>query len=214
MTAIAEESARQLLIQSLPRGLVMGIEEALLAGAQRAFNTATGMHEGHLPHVVGQLRHFFMNESFHRALEIGGASPTAIRGNGIVTGRAGMFTLARLNIPQHFWINGRRSYTRRQLSAANQAIAQLLQPELFDQFVPPNEGTAFFVACFSGKLSYKPDAPLSVQIAVPAPGMRRWIFREPLQNFVESYDRDVSRQVDLAKPTLKKGLVKRENGAA
>ena len=61
-----------LLVRNVPRETLMGIEEALVAGAQRAYASARGMAEGHLPHVVGQLRHFHMNESFHRALAAGG----------------------------------------------------------------------------------------------------------------------------------------------
>jgi hypothetical protein len=88
-----------LLLRSIPRELVLGVEDALNAGAARAYTAAKGMDEGHLPHVVGQLRHFNMNEAFYRALAAAEATPTAIQGNGLVTGRTGVFTLARFNIP-------------------------------------------------------------------------------------------------------------------
>lgn len=119
-------------LRSIPRELVLGVEDALNAGAARAHTAAKGMDEGHLPHVVGQLRHFNMNEAFYRALAVAEATPTAIQGNGLVTGRTGVFTLARFNIPEGFWINGRRSQTRRQTAFANKAIEPLVQPELFD----------------------------------------------------------------------------------
>lgn len=45
-----------LLVANLTREVVMGVEDALEAGARRAFSAASGMDEGHLPHVVGQLR--------------------------------------------------------------------------------------------------------------------------------------------------------------
>jgi hypothetical protein len=67
-----KDSIPDLLQRSLPRALVMAVEEALGVGAQRAHAASKGMHEGHLPHVVGQLRHFHMNEAFHRALAMGG----------------------------------------------------------------------------------------------------------------------------------------------
>lgn len=193
-----------LLRLSLSRELVMGIEEALSVGAQRAHAASKGMDEGHLPHVVGQLRHFHMNEAFHRALEMGEASPTAIRGNGIVSGRAGVFTLARFNIPDGFWINGRRSHTRRQMSFANKAIEPLVQPELFDQYTAPADAVAFFVACFSGSLHIQPDSPMSIQIAVPDREMRGWLFKEPLNAFLQRYEQEPAAQDDLAKPKLKK----------
>lgn len=202
------DSVPALLLRNISRSLVMGIEEALGAGAQRAFGAAKGMDDGHLPHVVGQLRHFHMNESFHRALTVSDASPTGIRGNSIVTGRAGVFKLARFNIPEGFWINGRRSHTRRQMSSANRAIEPLVQPELFAAYVPPTEAVAFFVSCFSGSVHTQPESPTSIQIAVPDRYMRGWLFREPLSEFVRRYDQVPEAQADLAKPKLKKNIGK------
>lgn len=204
-------SIPDLLLRNIPRELVMAVDEGLVVGAQRAHAAAHGMDEGHLPHVVGQLRHFHMNESFHRALAMGEASPNAIRGNGIVSGRSGVFTLARFNVPEGFWVNGRRSHTRRQMSFANKAIEPLVQPELFDQYVAPSEAVAFFVACFSGSLHVQPESPLSVQIAVPDREMRGWLFREPVSVFVQRYEQKPVAQDDLAKPKLKKIDKKQSN---
>lgn len=204
MTAATRDTIPDLLLRNLPRELVMAVEEALVVGAQRAHAAARGMHEGHLPHVVGQLRHFHMNESFHRTLLMADAAPTAIRGNGVVSGRAGVFTLARFNIPEGVWVNGRRSQTRRQMSFANKAIEPLVQPELFDQYAAPSDAVAFFVACFSGSLHIQPESPLSVQIAVPDRNMRGWLFREEVGAFLQRYEQKPMAQDDLAKPTLKK----------
>ena len=203
-----------LLVRSIPRELVLGVEDALNAGAGRAYASAKGMDEGHLPHVVGQLRHFNMNEAFYRALAEGDAAPTAIQGNGLVTGRTGVFTLARFNIPEGFWINGRRSQTRRQMAFANKARAPRGRPWLCDQCQPPAEAVAFFVACFSGSLQVQPQAPTSIQIAVPDRHMRGWLFREPLELFAKRYDADQSSQVDLAMPKLKKNIGKKDVGGA
>lgn len=214
MAGPAVDTIPDLLVRNMPRELTMGIEEALYAGAQRAHVAANGMHEGHLPHVMGQMRHFHMNESFHRALEIGNTSPTAIRGNGIVMGRSGVFTLARFNIHEGFWINGRRSHTRRQMSAANRAIEPLVQPELFDSYLPPTDAVAFFVACFSGSLSIQPETPVSIQIAVPDREMRGWLFREPLDAFLKRYELNLHGQGDHAIPKLKKNISKRKDGTS
>jgi hypothetical protein len=172
------------------------------------------MDEGHLPHVVGQLRHFHMNESFHRTLAAGEVLPTAICGNGIVSGRSGVFTLARFNIPEGFWINGRRSHTRRQMSFANKALEPLIQPELFDQYASPSEAVAFFVACFSGSLRVQPESPVSIQIAVPNGDMRGWLFREPVNVFLQRYEQKPAVQNDLATPTLKKIRKQGNDGTA
>lgn len=203
-----------LLIQNIPRGMVMAVEEALIVGSQRAHAASQGMHEGHLPHVVGQLRHFHMNETFHRALESGAATPSPIRGNGIVSGRSGVFTLARFNIPEGFWINGRRSHTRRQMSFANKAIEPLIQPELFGQYSPPSDAVAFFVACFSGSLHIQPESPTSIQIAVPNRDMRGWLFKEPVGVFLQRYEQAPEVQEDHAKPTLKKSSKQSNDGKA
>lgn len=210
MSGPLKDSIPDLLLRNIPRETVMGVEDALTAGAQRAYAAAHGMHDGHLPHVVGQLRHFHMNESFHRALEFGNASPSAIRGNGIVTGRTGIFRLSRFNIPAGFWVNGRRSNTRKQMSAANKAIEPLVQPELFNDYQPPSDAVVFFVACFSGSLQNQPETPVSVQIAVPDRHMRGWLFREEVGVFLKRYEQQVANQDDLVIPKLKKNIGKQD----
>lgn len=211
MTKPAEKAIPDLLTRNIPREIIMGIEEALVVGAQRAYVAARGMDDGHLPSVVGQLRHFHMNESFQRALAVNDASPSPIRGNAIVTGQAGVFTLARFNIKEGLWVNGRRSQTRRQMSMANKAIEPLVQPELFAGYAPPSEAVAFFVACFSGSLHVQPESPVSIQVAVPDRYMQGWLFREPIDAFAKRYDqKPVSQQDDLAMPKLKKNIGKQD----
>lgn len=212
-----QETIYDLLVRNIPRELVMGLEEAKLVGAQRAYAAARGMDEGHLPSVVGQLRHFHMNESFHRALTVGGASPSPLRGNRIVTGRVGVFTVARFNIKDGVWNSGRRSETRKQMSSANAAIEPLVQPELFSDYVPPADAIVFFVACFAGALQIQPETPVSIQIAVPDRNMESWLFRETIDQFIKRYDqKPTAAQDDLAKPKLKKNIRKQQDkdGAA
>ena len=209
MAKPTKETIPDLLVRNVPREIIMGIEEALVVGAQRAFVAARGMDDGHLPSVVGQLRHFHMNESFQRALAVNDASPSSIRGNAIVTGRTGVFTLARFNIKEGLWVNGRRSHTRRQMSMANKAIEPLVQPELFEGYKPPSEAVVFFVACFAGSLSTKPESPVSIQVAVPDRNMDGWLFREHINEFAKRYDqKPTSQQDDLAMPKLKKNIGK------
>ncbi|MHB1279654.1 MAG: hypothetical protein ACYCYL_00185 [Acidithiobacillus sp.] len=211
MAKPTKETIPTLLVKNIPREIVMGIEEALSVGSQRAYTAARGMDDGHLSSVVGQLRHFHMNESFQRALAVGDASPSPLRGNQIVTGRAGVFTLARFNIKEGIWINGRRSQTRRQMSMANAAIEQLVQPELFADYMPPSEAVAFFVACFAGSLHIQPESPVSIQIAVPDRHMQGWLFRESINAFIKRYDqKPVTMQDDLAMPKLKKNIGKQD----
>ncbi|MDB5823305.1 MAG: hypothetical protein JWR21_2009 [Herminiimonas sp.] len=202
------ETIPDLLVRNIKREVVMAVDEALTVGAQRAFAAARGLHNGHMPHAVGQLRHFHMNETFHQALEAGGADPSPIRGNGIVTGRAGVFALARFNIPEGFWINGRRSKTRRHMSFANLAIEPLVQPGLFGHYAPSSTAVAFFVACFSGSLRAHPESPVSIQIAVPDRNMRGWLFREPIEVFIKRYELAPAGEHDLVIPKLKTNVRK------
>jgi hypothetical protein len=153
-----------------------------------------------------------MNESFHRALSVGGASPSPLHGNQIVTGRAGIFTLARFNTKYGVWNSGRRSVTRKQMSLANAAIEPLVHPELFSDYVPPSEAVVFLVACFAGSLHVQPETPVSIQIAVPDRNMESWLFREPVDLFVKRYDqKQTTAQDDLAMPKLKKNIGKQQD---
>ena len=194
----------ELLVSSLPIDLVTGIEEGLPVGAQRAYASARGMEEGHLPAIVGHMRHFHMNETFHRSLTINQANPSPLCGNKVVVGRSGIFSLARFNIHEGYWANYRRSLTRKQLSAANKSIEPLVQPELFSSYTPATKATVFFVAVFAGSLSVSPEAPTSIQIAVPDSQMKSWLFREPISSFLERYSQVQDAQRDLAVPRLKK----------
>ncbi|GAB1594754.1 hypothetical protein [Lysobacter claricitrinus] len=205
-------SIPSLLVRDLPRELVMGVEDALRQGAYRAYGAAHGRENGHLPNVLGQLRHFDMNEGFHRALAAAHAQPTELRGNDLVLGRAGIFTLGRFNITSGCWLNGRRSHTRRHLALANQALEPLVQNVLFDQYREPPVAVAFFVACFSGSPRVQPEAPVSISVAVPDRDMRGWLFRESISTFLERYEPQVGEQVDLAKPKLRQGRLQGRGG--
>lgn len=212
MSQPTQETIQDLLVRNIPRGLVMALEEAMLVGAQRAYAAARGMNDGHLPSVVGHLRHFHMNESFHRTLTVGGASPSPLRGNRIVTGRAGIFTLARFNTKYGTWNSARRSETRKQMSLANAAIEPLVQPGFFSEYVPPSDGVVFIVAGFAGSLHTQPETPISIDLAVPDRNMYGWLFREPITAFLKRYDqKSTTAQNDLAKPKLKKNIGKQQD---
>lgn len=207
-----EKTIYEMLVRNISRELVMGLEEAKVVGAQRAYVAARGMDDGHLSSVVGQLRHFHMNESFHRALAVADASPSVLRGNQIVKGRSGIFTLARFNTKYGAWNSARRSETRKQMSLANAAIEPLVQPGLFSDYVEPSEAVVFIVACFAGSLHSQPDTPVSIEIAVPDRHMRGWLFRESIDAFTKRYDQQpAAGQEDLVVPKLKKNSRKQQD---
>jgi hypothetical protein len=163
-----QETIHDLLVRNIPRGLVMGLEEAMLVGAQRAYAAARGMDDGHLPSVVGQLRHFHMNESFHRALDCRGrVSFTAARqpdrhrpGRDLDLGTAqyqgrGLEQRAAQSQPEN------RCPWRTRPSS------RWFNPGLFSGYVEPSQAVVFIVACFAGSLRSQPDTPVSIEIAVP-----------------------------------------------
>lgn len=206
MDNFAATTIPELLVQNLPRDLVMGVEDSLLAGAHRGFEAAKGMHKGHWRSVLGQMRHFHMNEAYAEALEATGAAPSAIRGNAVVVGCAGVVALGRFNVSDGIWNNARRSSIRKVLATSNILIEPLVQPHLFDQAQPVTEMTAFFVACFNAA---SPEAPSRIEIAVPDSRLENWLHREPLSNFLSRYE-SAPVQVDAAIPKLKIGTAKKD----
>jgi hypothetical protein len=213
MAQVNQKMIHDLLVRDLSRELVLGLEEAALVGAQRAYDAARGIAKGHWASAIGQLRHFHMNESFHLALTTSHASPSPLRSNQIVTGRAGIFNLARFNIKHGEWISGRRSETRKQMARANAAIEPLIQPSLFsDHQEEPSQAVAFIVASFAKQPDSQPEVPISVEIAVPDRHMQSWLFREPVDAFIKRYEHQpAAKQDDLAIPKLKKHIGKRQD---
>jgi hypothetical protein len=213
-----QPSVVELLLANLSRDLVLRIEEGLEAGAQRAIPVAQGMHQGHRSTVRGQMRHFCMNEGFAEALELGGAFPSRIKGNELVVGHSGILRLARFNITADGpWYNARRSVARMALSEANKVVEALVHPDLFEPPRPVSTATVFFVGVFSKSLTLSLDRPVSVQIAVPAPGMRNWLFRETISDFVSRYNAAAAAaaaevQPDLAHPVLKSKVARKNEG--
>jgi len=198
------ESIADLLVSNLSLDLLMGIEEALQVGAERAFKSVEKMHEGHLPSAIGQMRHFNMNETFHDALLASSAIPTPIKGNTIVVGQSGIFALSRFNVSTQKWNNSRRSKSRRKLCLSNFQIEPLVQPSLFGDSSTISQGTAFFVSSFLDTSSKKPD---SIDIVVPNVEMTQWLFNEPLSVFIKRYETEPV-QMDGAQPVLKAGVGK------
>ena len=202
-----------LLVQHIPRDLIMGVEDALLTGAHRGTNAGAGMNPGHRSHAVGQMRHFHMNETFRDALEAAGTNPSEIKGNRVVTAKAGIFALGRFNISNGVWNNGRRSRTRREMAMANLSIEPLVMPDLFETYRPATKATVFFVGVFDRSVQDTAALPMSIDVAVPDHELKGWLFRMPTTEFLSLYESQTSTdaQPDLAVPTLKSGVVVGQN---
>ncbi len=200
---MSSETIANLIVESLSRDFILTVDELLEAGAVRAYQKAKDASDGHLPHVVGTLRHFFMNEAFHAALDGNGGAPTQVRGNRLVVGRIGAIQLARFNTHRGPWNNARRSKQRLVLAEANKAIEPLVTEDLLDPqpYVEPATFTVFFAAVFSPNVR-DGERPISTEIAVPDKDMTGWLFREPIELFLRRYSKK-SVQEDKARPKLK-----------
>ena len=202
-----------LLVEHIPRDLIMGVEDALLVGAQRGTSAGAGMNPGHRSHAVGQMRHFHMNETFRDALEVAGTSPSQIMGNRVVVAKAGIFALGRFNISNGVWNNGRRSRTRREMAMANLSIEPLVTPDLFETYQPATNATVFFVGVFDRSVQDSVAVPMSIDLAVPDHELKGWLFRMPTTEFLTLYDSQTVSDVqpDLATPILKPGIAVGQN---
>jgi hypothetical protein len=200
----SEEELAELICKNIGRQTLLAVEDALIVGAKRAYEQSHGMHRGHRRSVLGQLRHFHMNETFHQALESSEVSPTPLNGSSVVVGRSGILSLGRFNVSSAGWASGRRSNIRRHMAEANKAIEEMVQPGLFEPRAAPKTGSIFFVACFPHGKS-NADAPPLVYVALPDAKMQGWVFKRPLSWLLE---RSISApsQEDKAMPKLKKNM--------
>lgn len=211
MPMSAPESIESLLTRDLPRELVLAVQASFDAGAQLAHDVSKNARSGHKAHVVGMMRHFQIGEAFYDALEATGGQPTPLRGNALVIGKAGMFNVARMSIKDGPWYNARRSVQRRALAELNRTISQLVQPDLFgERQEVPTKASVFFVAIFAKNLAESPERPVDIQIAVPDPEMRTWLYTKSVTEFLQCYSKP-AEQVDKAKPALKANRTRKQS---
>jgi len=197
------------LVQNLTKDLVMGINESLYAGAERAYVRAKHDATGHRSSILGNMRHWCMNEEFYKSLLANGCTPSPLKGNNLVTGKSGIFNIGRINDNNVSWNNLTRAKTRQRLAEHNRFIESLVQPSLFGDPDDIPTATVFFLARFSGSFSEQPEAPLSIELVVPSHDMRSWLFREDIAQFLTRYDQAIS-QSDKALPKLKSNKIKKD----
>lgn len=197
------------LVENLPKDLVMGIYDALIAGAERAYTRSKYDNDGHRKTILGNLRNWCMNEEFSKALLAAECTATKLKGNQLVVGKSGIVNVGRINDNNVAWNNLGRSKTRRDLASYNQYFESLIQPGLFDTPDKIPVVTAFFLARFSGSLITQPETPISVEIVIPSADMKHWLFREPVELFLNRYN-VVPVQKDDANPTLKRGSIPKD----
>lgn len=196
----------QLIMAHVPRDVLMACEDAYYNGDNKARAQASAFAKGHLPSAAGQIKHFYINESFHEALLAHGAEPTPLRGTQIVIGKLGIFNIVRLNVPGHKWVNLKKSATRARLAGLNEDIKRkFVQPDLFAASSEPTGGTIFIIGIMDGTDANGISQLTQVQLALPAPDMKSWLYTREINDFLSLYDQaDNIVQPDNALPKLKR----------
>jgi hypothetical protein len=195
----------QLIIREVPRDLFMACEDAYHNGDGKGRSQASAFAMGHRPSAAGQVKHFYINEAFHEALQVHGAEPTPLRGTRLVVGRVGIFNIVRLNVPGHKWVNLRRSATRAALAELNDIIERkYVQGDFFAEAGEATGGTIFILGVMDGIDSNGVAQLTQVMLALPAPDMKSWLYISAISEFINLYDvAEPIVQVDNALPKLK-----------
>lgn len=210
MTSQAEKTIVETLLKHLPKTLCHGLDEGLLVAGARAYRDSRPRHEGHLPSVLGQARHFHSNEQFALALDIAGVPHNPLRGNDIIIGELGPLLIGRFCTHHHKWNNAKRSKRRLDVASHNQWLERLVQPGLFGEHSNGPKIAVFLVSVYSGDVRVQPELPLSVEIAVLDTTLSERLFSEPLKVFLGRYALPVEQE-DSARPKLKAVIKKQQD---
>lgn len=204
----------QLLAKVLPIELLHATKEAADTANKNAEFETRHLARGHKQHALGQMRHFYGNEQFHKALEASGLEPTPIRGNAIITAECENWTLGRFSTKLGDWKKARRSKKRLALAIKNIAIEKFVQGDLFGHGNLALHGTVFFVADHR-QISHESDeSTVTVYLFVTDFAMNNVLFEESVDTFIDRYTQiEVGQEVkDIAKPKLKKHIKKPNEG--
>lgn len=200
----AKEKIGKILCDAIPRELLLNFERLYLSALERALEIGESMDPGHRASVVGHNRHFGLNESLMHALDECGISRNPLRGNGILSGKVGIATLARVHMNRGKWDNSRRSKAKVSLCKPNRKVASTVQLDWLEPAEPVvADITAFLVTQGDGTQAN----PAEVYVAVPDETMdfRNPIFVEPINIFMQRYQQE-QKVLDDARPTLKVGV--------
>lgn len=198
-----------LIVQHVPKQLIMALSDAIYAASKRSFDSAKMKNQDHRATALGLERYLNLNETIHEVFEANGCNPGKLCGNRIVEGRSGIFTIARESYNDNQWKKLFRSKRKQTLISENVFVEKVVQPDLFSDGSDVPKATLFVVCRFSGSLQTQPEAPMSIELVVPSSDGKTWVFHEPLELFLTRYD-VVPSQEDNAFPGLKKGIIKKD----
>ncbi|MFJ1258943.1 hypothetical protein [Cupriavidus sp. CuC1] len=200
MNAELEAELIRRLTDSIPRELVVAVDENFRAAAKHAYKITADRHEGHRASALGQERHFSLNEALANALGGCDIAHTEIKGTGLVVGTVGSISISRFTTNHPKWTNKDKSARRLELVQANRWLEDLIQPSLLDFEGESSERLAiFFVTVFAGQA----EEPSSINLVVPDVRLRSELFCQSLFEFRQHYSAPAP-QVDAVKVHLKK----------
>ncbi|EAN0772392.1 hypothetical protein [Salmonella enterica] len=206
---VKKSKVADLIVQHVPKQLIMALSDAIYAASKRSFDSAKMKSQGHRATALGLERYLNLNETIHEVFEANGCNPGKLCGNRIVEGHSGIFTIARESYNDNQWKKLFRSKRKQTLIAENVFVEKVVQPDLFSDGSDVPKATLFVVCRFSGSLQTQPEAPMSIELVVPSSDGKSWVFHEPLELFLTRYD-VVPSQEDNAFPGLKKGIIKKD----
>ncbi|EOZ3812845.1 hypothetical protein [Citrobacter youngae] len=206
---VKKSKVADLIIQHVPKQLIMALSDAIYAASKRSFDSARMKSQGHRATALGLERYLNLNETIHEVFEANGCNPGKLCGNRIVEGHSGIFTIARESYNDNQWKKLFRSKRKQTLIAENVFVEKVVQPDLFSDGSDVPKATLFVVCRFSGSLQTQPEAPMSIELVVPSSDGKNWVFHESLELFLTRYD-VVPFQEDNAFPGLKKGIIKKD----
>lgn len=203
----------ELIKQSIPKELMLAVQEGVMAANEIAVRSVnTGLSDGHIRHALGQMRHFYGNEMFSKAIASCGFEATAIKGNTVVTATCGMWTLGRYNTIANDWTKGKRSKSRRELVKKNLYLEQFVQNDFFGHNNLPQMGVVFFVCSHFQTSPSSIETEVDIHIVVTNSKMTAILFDESLNQFLDRYSIHNNTVRDKAVPKLKRNI-KRQTGS-
>ncbi|MDY4315668.1 hypothetical protein SOW02_12080 [Pectobacterium actinidiae] len=206
---VKKSKVADLIIQHVQKQLLMALSDAVYAASKRSYDYAQKKNLDHRATALGYDRHLNLNETIHEVFAANSCNPDKLRGNRIVEGRSGIFTIVRESYSDNQWKRLFRSKRKQELIAENLFVEKIVQPDLFSDGSDVPKATLFIVCRFSGSLQTQPEAPMSIELVVPSTDGKRWVFHEPLELFLTRYD-VAPPQEDNAFPGLKKGVIKKD----
>ncbi|WP_097758435.1 hypothetical protein [Escherichia coli] len=206
---VKKSKVADLIVQNVSKQLFMALSDAIYAASKRSYDYAQKKKLDHRSTALGYDRHLNLNETIYEVFEANGCNPGKLRGNRIVEGHSGIFTIVRESYTDNQWKRLFRSKRKQELISENVFVEKMVQPDLFSDGSDVPKATLFVVCRFSGSLQIQPEAPMSIELVVPSSDGKRWVFHEPLELFLTRYD-VVPSQEDNAFPGLKRGIIRKD----